>query len=225
MAAPTSADAHAAAEDIHYRRIRCHDPALSHWPDPLDQGFLFAVVGYVARYRKDIALATLQADITDQLLIINFLHEQLDHRTLNAITRAHRDCGMSWRAIAGPLGVTSRQGAEQTWQRLRNAFRPDGGRRSEVDARRHNRLDREVESHDVPDTTAARLAELIGELMALHRLVPADLYEELTAVRDAPKGTLTGLRWLLGALRESPEPLDPRLRALVDRGTALLAAR
>jgi hypothetical protein len=210
--------------------MRCEDPARSRWPDPDDPGYLYAVVAYASRYRRDIPLVTLTREIGDLLLIINFLHEQLDHRMLKALTRAHRDYKIAWIALAEPLGVTTRAGALLTFQRLAEAFREGGsGRRSEVFyRRRHDRLEL-VPVADVPDTTAAKLVVLTREFLALRRVIPTDLAEELGAVADAedttPASMLGALRWLVGELRESPEALSPRLAALVDQAAGLLAAR
>lgn len=203
------------------------DPHLWRFPNPDDLDYLFQVSAYVAIFTDNVGLEIMAQECCDVLVINNYLHHQLDRRSFAALTRAHQRCGLPWSALAKPLGVRTYQGAQQTWLRWLNAFRPGGGRRSEVDARHDLTLNRRPSSRDVPGTTAADLADLASQLVAARRLMPSELWEEVDSVRyaETPDTTLSATRWLLGALRDYPEPLVPELRALVDRGTALLAAR
>lgn len=228
----TSADALAEAADILHRRTTCRpeDPDLHLFPTVEDtanatswDAYLFAVIGYVSRHRQ-VPIPVRAADVASQARIINYLHTVLDRRLLAALTLGRRDYAMSWAELAEPLGVASRQGAEQTWQRLRNALQPGGGRRSEVAGRADETLARRPNPSPLPDTTTRQLIALAGELVACANRLPAELASDVDNVRYAltPTATLAAARMLLAELGAVTDTLPADVAGLLRRGQALI---
>lgn len=216
---PSLSDAVIEAVAILGRRIEHGDRDLDRrgFPDTND---LFGVLTYVHTCRQ-VPASVLDADCLSVLVITRYLERELDRRKLLALNtvRSHQ---MPWSAIARAAGVKSKQGAEQMWQRLRNAYQPGGGRRSEVDARHH-----QVEDMDRAELPPARNLELLlrtaQRLVALRRLMPDDLRENADVLRDAatPAATLGHVRELLDDLARVPD-LDAQLRQVVEEAAPLL---
>ncbi|QDY06699.1 hypothetical protein FJK98_05490 [Micromonospora sp. HM134] len=89
----------------------------------------------------------------DELAGLRAARRRLDERELELIDRA-RHAGVTWAQLAGALGLSSRQAAEQRWQRL-------------TAARRARRRDLDL-------GWPARITALRAAVERLHRWIDAD---------------------------------------------------
>jgi hypothetical protein len=125
--------------------------------------------------------------IDDPLESLAALQEM--RRELDAVERGliedARSRGIGWAAIAGSLGVRSRQAAEQRWLRLRG-----NEKRDPQPERSRRRAQRIVDAQAGPG-----IARLRSAVVAAHRHVtgPELLKQTLAAAVDAPPGALYDL--------------------------------
>lgn len=170
--------ARSAANSVLDRRRdrQVEDPDLERFPDlddPLSPviSFLAAVI-YISRFQR-VPDPILQSDALDQLTLIDHVRGDLDKRTLAAIRLARRK-GATWIQIARAMGLASRQGAEQLFQRLAHAAEVKDGVRDERAARAARR--RAATGTD----RATLLRGFVDELLALTGQLPQDVVDDLT---------------------------------------------
>jgi len=150
-----------------------------------------------------------------ELRAIPAARHELDAAELALIDRARRD-GATWSEIAGALGLTSRQAAEQRRLRLVAAVRPV--------------------PHGLDQGYGDKIATLREAAAELHRRIGADRrwdgrFRRAALVRQtlagAPEATAGGLYSLVAAAvgdldRAAGRPLPEPTRAAVDRLRAAL---
>jgi hypothetical protein len=207
----------AATEAIISRRAACEDAAR--WAPPDDP---FGLLGYLDTHRG-VPQEVLAADAADALVVIRCLRAALNERE-RAFIHLSRDLGRKWRQIAGPLGLTSPQAAEQRCLRLDRWHETET--RSDKQARRER-----AASASRPAWLAAHASEIRPAAMAVMLISPwlpsalspavTDLAEEL----GDPDATPAGLMFCLSALAYAYRYLAPDgySEAALDRAAALAA--
>lgn len=207
---PSSAAVQAVIDDVLRRRQAAEDPDLELLGD--DPA---GVVAHVLAHRQ-VPAQVIQADVDAALLIIRHLRAELDRQEL-ALIRAGRAAGMEWAGLAGPLGVATKQAAEQRTLRLAAAHdqqteqrqlrvegsRPRGAVRSVTAVRGRRREESRVEDWLNRNELAVDVA--VRELLR-HRAGLAtneDLDDELDELEEAfatPRVTLRQRQGLVARL-------------------------
>lgn len=170
--------------------------------------------GVVAAGERD------EAEVMAALAAVPALRTDLD-RVERELIETARDLGVGWAAIAGALGLSTRQAAEQRWLRLRGGASRDPGQVRA--ARRQQRI--------VDEASGERLVELRRAARELHRRIESDrgwdgrhsraalARASLAAALDAPPGALYSLcHNAIGDIDQMPAgSLPPALAAAVRR--------
>lgn len=223
--ATTTARAHARTTVDAIRERRRDHPALDRFPDPDDP---LGVIAYLTTYPQ-VSPDAVRADALDQLTLLRCVRAVEEEHRLKTIRRA-RAAGVTWKELAGPLGVRSAQGAEQTALRLANLLEGSGRRDEKAgrDWRRDVAAPRPVVAADrEPDPGPLR--QLVARLLKLRGGLPDSLAEDVGDLRSeatearAEMGyhELRGaLRLLIADLRK--HPVNEQLRAVLEDGAELL---
>jgi len=155
------------------------------------------------------------ADLSD-LRAIPERRARLDGEELDLIDRARRS-GATWAQIAGALGLTSRQAAEQRRLRLAAALRPV--------------------RHDLDEAYGVRLAAVRAAAAELHRRIGADrrwdrrfvraalVRQTLAAAPEAPGGGMFSLvKEVIEDISQARPALPEPTRAAIERLRAAMEA-
>lgn len=115
LSPPSSQAVREAIEGILGRRRAAEDPALEQLgDDPV------SVVAHVLAQRR-VPVAVLRHDVVASLLLVRHLRSELDRQELDLI-KAARSTGLEWAELAEPLGVRTKQAAEQRALRLQASW-------------------------------------------------------------------------------------------------------
>lgn len=171
----------AAIDAVIDRRRRCDDPDLAHLPDdPI------GLAGYVSRCQR-VPADVLAADVLDALLALEYARAAVPAvpAELDALEylllRSGRAAGLTFAALAVPLGLRSKQAAEHRLLRYASASR--GGpahERAERAARRAEARERGWLQRHGPDLLAAT-----GALLAARDSLDGELAEDLNHLADS----------------------------------------
>jgi hypothetical protein len=220
---PSSRQARDAADRIAMRRYEARDPDLSR----LEDGLL-SIAAYAGRYQR-VPEHIRRADVTDALVILDHLRALLDSNEL-AIIEMGRAAGMTWQDLATARGLSSRQGAETAYRRLRNAVRGSGTKDHERErASRQN--DREL-SRWLRRNTSTLCAAALRINTARDRL-PADLVTDMdeliaacpTAGVPATPAFAARLALFLDEVQDRAVNLPPTVAEVLNSTRTLLSER
>lgn len=226
----SAAAALAAVRAVFRRRAAREDPDLGSFPDPDDVDDVLRVLAYMAaRQRVRDADGSLhRAEALDALTLAGYLRTRADELTVRYVAAA-RARKVPWARLAPYLGVTSPQGAEQAFLRLKSALAGEAADAQLVRAdRARERVIRAAASSGV------QIRDLLLRLADVNVGLPPDLdadaevlWEALAALppdSEPDVAVVSALRYLVRQMR-GRDDLSPTAAALAADAMTVLGIK